>query len=170
MIQNFECWARYGHSCGNDFDAADHAANCPDYAYSNLKDIIAKPWTTFGFLEPIVIKVMDGNGKPVENAQIAFENCADLYLAEGYTDSSGNYQCQYFQTGTYNITARNEDDSLRGTVNVNFNQQTTIEIVITEWDEKSGLSSPALIGLAVLAIVVIAVIIIAVAIKKFRKP
>ena len=170
MVLNYECWARYGHSCGNDFIAADHAAKNPDYAWSNLKDMIAKPWTTFGFLEPIVVKVIDKHGESVENAQIAFENCADLYLAEGYTDSTGVYQFQYFQTGTYNITARNEDDSLRGTVHVNFNQQTTIEIVISEWDERSGLGSPALIALVVMAIVVVAVVIIAVLVKKFRKP
>ncbi len=169
MALNYEVWARYGHSCGADFIAADHAAANPDYAWGNLYDMIAQPWTTFGFLEPIKVKVTDKYGEPVANAQIAFENCADGYLAEGYTDDQGLYQFDYFQTGTYNITARNEADSLRGTIRVDFNRQTTFEVVIAEPADGGGLGSGKVVAVAALAAVLIGAIVVLLVVKKIRR-
>jgi hypothetical protein len=169
MVLNHEIWARFGHSCGEDFDAAQHAKDCPDYAYENLRDMIAMPWTTFGFLEPVVVNVKDRYGAPVPNAQIVFENCADHYLAEGYTDADGNYRFDYFQTGTYNITARNEEDSLRGTIRVDFNSQTTFEILITEPSAEKGFSPGPVLAGAVLAFVLIAAVVVLGVVKRIRK-
>ncbi len=136
MVLNHEIWARYGHSCGQDFLADDHAAENPDYAWDNLHDMIAQPWTTFGFLEPIEINVINREGEAVEGAQIAFENCADGYLAEGRTGPRGNYSHPYFQTGTYNITVRKGD--MRGKLHVDFNSPETYTVIIAE-EEKAGM-------------------------------
>jgi len=158
MASNFEVWARYGHSCGRDFIAAEHAAANPDYAFDNLKDMIARPWTTFGFLEPMNIMVVDENGQPVDNARIAFENCADGYLSEGWTDTSGHYTHSHFSTGTYNITAKS--GNLRGTIHVDFNQGSVYEIVVTEQDGSgimggNGTVLVAFFGVLVLVLVML---------------
>ncbi len=166
MTLNHETWARYGHSCGEDFIAADHAREHPEYAYSNLKDMIARPWTTFGFLEPITIKILDENGEPVEGAEIAFENCADGYLSEGITGPDGTYTHPYFQTGTYNITARKGD--YRGTIWVEYNQKNTLEIIISENTDDVGLGSGTTTIIIVFCVVIIVAILVTVVYKKFK--
>jgi hypothetical protein len=167
MTLNHEIWARYGHSCGADFIATDHAAKNPDYAFSNLKDMIAQPWTTFGFLEPITILVMDKNGDPVENSQIAFENCADGYLAEGTTDGNGMYHHPYFQTGTYNITAKN--GKYRGSLRAEFNEVNTLEIQLTEDTTKDDTSSKGQTTVMIIGLVMIGVLLVALAHKRYKK-
>jgi len=167
MTLNFEIMARFGHSCGRNFDSADHASKNPDYAYSNLIDIDAKPWTTFGFLEPITIKVVDGNGKPVEGARIGFENVADGYLAEGYTGADGTYSHPYFQTGTYNISAKS--GSYRGKIRTDFNAPTTFEIALTEQTEGASLGAGTTIAIFVIGAIIIAILLVAVAMKRLKK-
>jgi hypothetical protein len=160
MTLNHEIWARYGHSCGNNFIASDHASKSPEYAFPNLLDMIAQPWTTFGFLEPITIIVRNEDGDPVEGAQIAFENCADGYLSEGITDSSGMFHHPYFQTGTYNITARN--GKYRGSIKVEYNEVNTIELVLSEQksgsDSNSGTTAFMVLGIVIIAVILIVLI------------
>jgi hypothetical protein len=167
MTLNHETWARYGHSCGEDFIASDHAAKNPDYAFSNLKDMIAQPWTTFGFLEPITILVVDKNGDPVENSQIAFENCADGYLAEGTTDGNGMYHHPYFQTGTYNITAKN--GKYRGSLWVEFDEVNTLEIQLTEDTTQDDMSSKGQTTVMIIGLVMVGVMLVVLAHKKYKK-
>lgn len=167
MTLNHEIWARFGHSCGNDFIASDHAAKNPDYAFSNLRDMIAQPWTTFGFLEPITIIVSDENGDPVEGAEIAFENTADGYIAEGVTDSNGMYHHPYFQTGTYNITAR--EGKHRGSLRVEFSEVNSIEVVISQQSDDDNISKNTQTTIMVISLIMIAVVLIAMVRKKFKK-
>jgi hypothetical protein len=167
MTLNHEIWARFGHSCGNSFVASDHAAKNPDYAFSNLQDMIAQPWTTFGFLEPITILVRDKNGDPVEGAMIAFENCADGYLSEGITDADGMYHHPYFQTGTYNITAKAGDH--RGSLHVEFSEVNALELIITEEKNEGGMSKETQTTIMVIGLVMIGVIMIAIVRKKYKK-
>ena len=168
MTLNHETWARYGHSCGEDFIAADHAKNNPDYAYPNLRDMIAQPWTTFGFLEPITITVLDKNGEPVEGAQIAFENCADGYLHEGITGPGGMYHHPYFQTGTYNITARNGE--FRGTIYVEFNQVNTLEISLTDKSDDDSHSSETQTTFVIVGLIIAGLLFVAIYRKSQKKP
>jgi hypothetical protein len=165
MTLNYEVWARYGHSCGADFIASDHAEKNPDYAFSSLKDMIAHPWTTFGFLEPITIKVVDKKGNAVKNAQIAFENTADGYLAEGITDNKGIYTHEYFQTGNYNIYAKKGDQI--GNIRVDFNQKNMLEVVIEEVskNDTSALNTSILIA----GCVVVAAILMVLIYKKVKR-
>jgi hypothetical protein len=167
MVLNHEMWARYGHSCGDDFIASDHAAKNPDYAFPNLKDMIAQPWTTFGFLEPITIMVLDENGEPVEDALIAFENCADGYLYEGVTGPEGTFYHPYFPTGTYNITAKNGKH--RGTIWVEFNEYNTIEVQLKNEKTDPGMSSETQTYIMVVSFVMIAVIMFALFRKRSKK-
>jgi hypothetical protein len=166
MVLNHEIWARFGHSCGNNFIASDHAAKNPDYAFPNLRDMIAQPWTTFGFLEPITITVRDKNGDPVEGAEIAFENRADGYLAEGVTDSNGMYHHDYFQTGSYIITAR--EGKHRGSLHVEFNEVNSLEVVISEQTDADSNSSGAQTAIMVLCVIIIMVVLIAIANKRSK--
>jgi len=157
MASNFEVWAKYGFPSGDNFIAADHAQKNPDYAFPNLKDIYSDKWTTFGYLEPLTVKVVDKNGDAVPGAQIAFENCADGYLAEGVTDENGIYYHPYFQTGTYNITARNGDH--RGRMNVEFREMNSLEIVLNIDTSASGsrIGGSALTGIGI--VIILAVIV-----------
>jgi hypothetical protein len=160
MVQNYEVWAKFGFPSGEDFLADVHAAENPDYAFPNLIDIYSGPWTTFGFLEPITVKVVDKKGNPVKNAQIAFENRADGYLAEGITNEEGIYSHQYFQTGSYIITAQN--GGYRGHIRVEFNQKSSLEVVLSEdMSEKSSLfGTTTFIGLAFIILIAIVAAVI----------
>jgi hypothetical protein len=166
-VKNFEVWAKFGYPSGEDFIASDHAAENPDYAFPNLQDIIAQRWTTFGFLEPITVTVLDEKGKPVADAQIAFENCAAGYLLEGTTGPDGTFSHPYFQTGTYNITARSEDS--RGMINVEFREAGAVEVVISKESTDEGISVGGSAAIGVVLVIVITIIIAAVY-KKYKKP
>jgi hypothetical protein len=166
MASNFEVWAKYGFPSGENFIAADHAAANPDYAFSNLEDMISDEWTTFGFLEPLTIKVVDKKGEPVKGARIAFENCADGYLAEGITGEDGIYHHQYFQTGTYNITAMNGE--YQGKINIEFREMNSLEVVLNIDTGDSGMSlgGSAIIGVGILIIIAI---LVTFAYKRYKK-
>ncbi|UCH88364.1 MAG: carboxypeptidase regulatory-like domain-containing protein [Thermoplasmata archaeon] len=166
MVQNHEVWAKYGFPSFENFIASEHAKEHPDYAFPNLEDMISQPWTTFGFLEPITVSVLDTDGNPVEGAQIAFENCADGYLHEGKTGTDGTYTHPYFSTGTYNISAK--DGNYRGLIHVEFNQMNSFEVVLTEVKSDEGMKLGTKLSIAVLGLIIFIVAVTVIA-KKFKK-
>jgi hypothetical protein len=166
MTLNHEVWAKFGFPSFEDFIASEHAREHPDYAFPNLIDIISQDWTTFGFLEPIQVTVVDRNGNPVEGAEIAFENCADGYLNEGVTNAEGVFSHSYFQTGTYNITAKN--GNFRGSIHVEFNEMSSLEVVLTEDMSSSGMSMSSKVTLVAVGLIVF-IMLVAVISKKYRK-
>jgi len=103
----------------------------------------------------------------VENAQIAFENCADGYLAEGITDVNGMYHHPYFQTGTYNITAKN--GKYRGSLWVEFKEVKTLEIQLKEVTDEGGMSSGAQTTVMVIGLVMVGVMMVALVHKRYKK-
>ncbi|MEM2869437.1 MAG: C45 family peptidase [Thermoplasmata archaeon] len=104
MASRMQVWARYGHSCGQPFYKELHAAEHPDYAFDDLEDMIAGPWSTFGALNPLELSVLDSSGQPVRGSRVRAE---DVY--DGNTTwfelPEGRLLIERFMTGVYNFTA-----------------------------------------------------------------
>ena len=87
-------------------------------------------------------------------------------MNEGITGSDGIFSHPYFQTGTYNITAKNGE--YRGSIRVEYSQENYLEVALTESMVEEDLSGTTT-TLIVLGAVIIAGIFIALAYKRLKK-
>lgn len=104
MASRMQVWARCGHSCGQPFYKDLHAAEHPEYAFDDLEDMVAGPWSTFGALNPLQISVLDERGQPVNGARVTVEDVYDSNRTE-LELRKGRFLIDYFPTGEYNFTA-----------------------------------------------------------------
>jgi len=149
MASRMQVWARFGHSCGRPFLVEDQQALHPDYAFDDLRDMIAGPWATFGPFNQLQVAVLDQNGLPIPGARVRITdrydgNLTDLRL------SDGRALVPYFPAGEYIVTA--SADGRTATRLELINGSASIEIVLRGAD--GGHSFPALQAAAVLALAV----------------
>ena len=77
------------------------------------------------------------------------------------------YHHPYFQTGTYNITAKNGKH--RGSLWVEYNEVKTIEIQLQEVTDEGDMSSGAQTTVMVIGLVIVGVLLVALAHKRYKK-
>ena len=147
MASRMQVWARYGHSCGQPFYKELHAAEHPDYAFEDLEDMVAGPWSTFGALNPLEVSVFDDSGRPVEGARVRVEDVYDGNVTE-LELPGGRALVERFMTGVYNFTA--EKGGLRARERVEVSGARSVELFL----RRSGAGPPSLEPIAAAAIVI----------------
>jgi hypothetical protein len=149
MASRMQVWARFGHSCGRPFLVEDQHALHPDYAFDDLRDMIAGPWATFGPFNQLQVAVLDQNGLPIPGARVRITDRYDGTLTD-LRLSDGRALVPYFPAGEYIVTA--SADGRTATRLELINGSASIEIVLRGAD--GGHSFPALQAAAVLALAV----------------
>jgi hypothetical protein len=134
MVARMETWARFGHSCGDPFIVDDHKKEHPEYAFSDLVDIIPQRWATFGAFAKVKVLVLDESGDSVSNANITFENCLDGTTYYGETDQSGSVYFPYMPQSLYNVTAKNGEKEV--VKQVEISSDLNFELILKKPDSK----------------------------------
>ncbi len=152
MAKRLESWTRYGHSCGQPFLVEEHAKEHPEYAFPDLRDMIAGNWTTFGPVVPVNVQVVDEDSAPVSGAEVVFKSRLDNTTWSTETNNMGLAQFPYHQCSEYELTVtKNEAKSVEY---VEITEPTNLQVVLKSHDDGMGLDSSSLIALIFIAIVI----------------
>jgi hypothetical protein len=136
MAQRLEVLARYGHSCGTPFIAAEHAAAHPDYAFDDLHDIIPGKVSAFGAFSEVRVDVVDRQGRPVPAATVNLTSNVDGSSFEVVTDGSGSIDIPYTPASFYTIRAEKGSES--GSVELVVSEDGSVSVPIGS-DDGAGL-------------------------------
>jgi len=101
MAARMETWARYGHSCGQPFLKEVHAKEHPEYAFPDLIDMIARPWTTFGAVDRFSVTVVGSEGEPLEGMEVVLKSLYTNLTYHMLTGSGGRAHHPAVQRGEY---------------------------------------------------------------------
>jgi hypothetical protein len=165
MASRMEVWARFGHSCGQPFIVEDHKKENPNYAFSDLVDIIPERWATFSVFAKVSVLVLDEDKNPVSDANVTFTSCLDDTTYSTSTDSSGRAYFPFLPQSRYNLTAK--IDGAEGHQEVIINSDMDLEIKLQKDGSKGfKLDDLTIYGYIIGLAFVIAVVIYVV---KFRK-
>lgn len=164
LVSRMETWARFGHSCGEPFMADDHAQKNPDYAFSDLIDMIAEPWSTYSAFAKVSVRVLNENNKPVSGANVTFTSCLDGSFYSTETDSSGDAYFTYLPQSRYNLTAKSNGAEVLEEVIINSDMDIEIKI------EKVATNGFKLDNFAIYGLIIGLAFLIAIGlvIKKYR--
>jgi LPXTG-motif cell wall-anchored protein len=152
LTLRMETWGRFGHSCGRDFVASDHAAANPDYAFPNLKDMIHEGWRTYSAFSEVEVFVQDSEGYAVSGAEVSFVSRVDGTVHLATSDEQGIAHFEYLPHSEYYLNASKGNDEASRTEVVS--EPVRLEITVKEGDT-GELSDEMQAALAALGIVVL---------------
>jgi hypothetical protein len=165
LVSRMETWARFGHSCGQPFIVEDHKKEHPEYAFSDLRDIIPQPWATYSAFAKVKVVVLDGDNNPVAKANVTFISCLDGSSYSTDTDESGNAYFPYLPRSRYNVTANADEGEVREEIIIS--QDMDFELVLKKLSKHGfGLDDFAIWGLVAGLGFLICIFIV---VKKYRK-
>ena len=127
MAARMQVWARFGHSCGRSFLVEEQQALHPDYAFDDLRDMIAGPWATFGAFHQLQISVMDQNGLPIQDAELRLRDRYDGNQTN-ITLEDGRILVPYFPAGEYEVSA--SGNGRKATMLLVVNGSASLDIVL----------------------------------------
>ncbi len=159
LASRFECWARFGHTCGQAFLVSDLEEEHPEYAFDDLVDIIPEPWCTFGPVEEVKITVKDKGGNVITGAEVSIISTEDGAAQNGITDGNGELVLPYVMHSRYDIKATSGKLIGAERLVVQEDSELTVVVSIPE-KEGSGLFS----GTGGLLMILIPLILIGVAV------
>lgn len=167
MAQRMELWSRFGHSCGQPFIVADHAAAHPEYAFDDLVDIIPKPYAAFSPLTRLDVTVRDSGGDPVKGANVKIKSCVDNASFELVTDDKGKVCFEYLPCSDYTLEA-NRGDLF---ANHRFIQKEDgqVEIVVEDISGPGTLMDGPMRTLIIIIVVICAAIIVFKLVRRSNK-
>jgi hypothetical protein len=151
MAARMQVWARFGHSCGRSFFVEEQEALHPDYAFDDLRDMIAGPWATFGPFNQLGVSVLDENGLPVPGARVRFTDRYDGSQTN-LTLEDGRLLIPYFPAGVYDIRA--SGDGKTATMQAVIDGSCSLDIVLRGGGEASPISAVQAGAAAVCAAVI----------------
>jgi hypothetical protein len=128
MAMRLETLARYGHSCGTPFIAADHAAANPDYAFDDLHDIIPGRVSSYGAFSKVSVLITDDDGDPISGATVNFTSLVDGSSFELVTDDSGSVLVEYTPSSLYAIRAEKGSASADMEIAISDDEDITMSI------------------------------------------
>lgn len=155
LASRMQVWGRFGHSCGRPFLVEEQAALHPDYAFDDLRDMIAGPWATFGALHPLQLSVLDQNGLPILGAKVRFRDIFDGNQTN-LTLEEGRVLLPYFPAGVYDVSVRGDGRS--ASVRAVINGSSSLDIVLRGGPEDHSISTLQGAAVGMLAATVVAAI------------
>jgi hypothetical protein len=165
MVARMETWARFGHSCGEPFLVDAHKAEHPEYAFSDLVDIIPQRWAVFGAFAKVKVLVLDESGDSVSNANVTFENCLDGTTYYGETDQSGSVYFPYMPQSLYNVSAKNGEKEV--VKQIEISSDINFELILKEPESKGfKMDDFAIWGIIAVLFILICIYVVY---KKYRK-
>ena len=151
MTLRMELWARFGHSCGRPFLVEDQRRDNPEYVFDDLVDIIPQPYASFSSMEGLIVRVKDGSGDPVQNAEVVLRSTVDGAEFIGVTGTGGEVTFEFLPFSEYSVSGRS--GGLSGSIIAEHDEEEEIELVLK--DNGSGGGSGVLGPGTVLVLVLI---------------
>jgi hypothetical protein len=148
MAARMQVWARFGHSCGRSFLVEEQQVLHPDYAFDDLRDMIAGPWSTFGAFHQLQISVIDQNGLPIQDVDVRLRDRYDGNQTN-ITLEDGRILVPYFPAGEYEVWA--SGNGRRATMLLVVNGSASLDIVL-----RSNVSSDAMPAMQAVAVAAVA--------------